>query len=163
MNINNWLNLHFGTTSANRGSVGISCPRADSRPVDRCSRIFHQAHWQTWCAGKTWLTSLEIGSGGCLHQFRGRINILIQFFWHHKRQHFIKYRYCDHHGQHVVLKLRNRSEFSDKMPKIMMMHPTKVPTRVEPGTDQRSFSIGRATSRSATDLQFRSCGSEGWQ
>ena len=39
-----------------------------------CSRIFHQARWQPWCAGKTWLTSLEIGSGGCLQQFRGGVN-----------------------------------------------------------------------------------------
>ena len=37
---------------------------------------------------------------------------------------------------------------------------TELKRGLSPGTDQRSFSIGRATSRSATDLQFRSCGSE---
>ena len=56
----------------------------------------------------------------------------IAIFLEHKRQRSTTYSYFDHHGQHVVLKMRNRSKFSDKMPKIMMMHPTKVPTRVEP-------------------------------
>ena len=79
---------------------------------------------------KTWLTSLEIGSGGAyIDSVRSQYFFTISGTTNRKVSQHIVFLY--HPSQHVVFSMRNRRGISDKMPKIMMMHPIKVPTRVK--------------------------------